>query len=431
MKFLLLNDNPVVNKLVTLSAQKTGDELMAVSGVDEVGEERYDLLIVDNAVYNEDVIDRLKQKISYKRSLLMAPRGFDVPIGFDKVISKPFLPTDLVEFFTQQRAIDEEDIFDEVPVAGAGFEQEPQEHIDAKAFEPHIVLNAVNDLKKILREEVSENDELLLNLDEMISSSDNEDYELDEIILDTDEDEDEADLEFSEFDVKSILDEDEILEVKELLDEAEEDQLILDTLEEEGVGLNESTIDEVTEALADLDYDLLADEQVDDGFDEEVDIDTELESLEEQIASAVSDLSEEELDLDVDKEMLLDLVNNSDEEREDTPENDELELSPEFDEFDTLDAHDLKIAVDETDDEDDILQEFNADDAYMPFIHDESRVEESDAGVAKEMQIRSEEGLEALQALTKALKKAVKDPAAAKVFQGMKVNINITFGEQN
>ncbi len=67
----------------------------------------------------------------------------------------------------------------------------------------------------------------------------------------------------------------------------------------------------------------------------------------------------------------------------------------------------------------------------MPFIHDESRPEESDTGVAKEMQIRSEEGLEALQVLTKALKKAVKDPAAAKVFQGMKVNINITFGEQS
>ena len=36
MKILLLNDNPVVNKLVTLSAQKTSDELEVVENPDNI-----------------------------------------------------------------------------------------------------------------------------------------------------------------------------------------------------------------------------------------------------------------------------------------------------------------------------------------------------------------------------------------------------------
>ena len=36
MKILLLNDNPVVNKLVTLSAQKTSDKLDVVNSIDSI-----------------------------------------------------------------------------------------------------------------------------------------------------------------------------------------------------------------------------------------------------------------------------------------------------------------------------------------------------------------------------------------------------------
>ncbi len=59
MKLLLLNENPVVTKLVTLSAQKTGDELVSATNVDDIEEGHYDLLIVDDGSFDESVMENL------------------------------------------------------------------------------------------------------------------------------------------------------------------------------------------------------------------------------------------------------------------------------------------------------------------------------------------------------------------------------------
>ena len=101
MKILLFNDNPVVRKLVALSAQKTKDDLSVVWSTDEIEDREYDLLIVDDALYSDEILDALKEKIALKSSLFMATRGKAVPSGFDHVINKPFLPTDLVDLFVQ------------------------------------------------------------------------------------------------------------------------------------------------------------------------------------------------------------------------------------------------------------------------------------------------------------------------------------------
>jgi uncharacterized membrane protein len=99
MRILLLNDNPVVRKLVALSAQKTKDDLDVIWSLDEIEYPNYDLFIVDDALYSDEAMQQLKKKITFKSSLLMATRGASTPAGFDKVINKPFLPTDLVELF--------------------------------------------------------------------------------------------------------------------------------------------------------------------------------------------------------------------------------------------------------------------------------------------------------------------------------------------
>lgn len=101
MKILLFNDNPVVRKLVALSAQKTKDDLSVVWSTDEIEEREYDLLIVDDALYSDEVFEALNEKIIVKSTLYMATRGKAVPSGFDNVINKPFLPTDLVDMFVQ------------------------------------------------------------------------------------------------------------------------------------------------------------------------------------------------------------------------------------------------------------------------------------------------------------------------------------------
>lgn len=101
MKILLFNDNPVVRKLVALSAQKTKDELDIVWSVEEIEESGYDLLIIDDALYSEETFESLKETVTFTASLLMATRGNAVPAGFDHVINKPFLPTDLVDLFAR------------------------------------------------------------------------------------------------------------------------------------------------------------------------------------------------------------------------------------------------------------------------------------------------------------------------------------------
>jgi len=101
MKILLFNDNPVVRKLVALSAQKTKDDLSVVWSVEEIEESGYDLLIIDDALYSDETFQSLKEAVKYKATLLMATRGNAVPAGFDHVINKPFLPTDLVDLFAK------------------------------------------------------------------------------------------------------------------------------------------------------------------------------------------------------------------------------------------------------------------------------------------------------------------------------------------
>ncbi|MDQ7060799.1 MAG: hypothetical protein Q9M43_06545 [Sulfurimonas sp.] len=74
MKILLLNDNPVVNKLVTLSAQKTSDELEVVENVDSINEGSYDLLVVDDTLYESELFTTLKEKITFNKSLYICAR---------------------------------------------------------------------------------------------------------------------------------------------------------------------------------------------------------------------------------------------------------------------------------------------------------------------------------------------------------------------
>ncbi|MDF1882284.1 response regulator transcription factor, partial [Sulfurimonas sp. MAG313] len=100
MKILLINDNPVVGKLVTLSAQKTGDELITVANTQEVELSSCDLLIVDDASYVEEDINALMEKIECSKSCHIGSRSSEKPAGFTQELNKPFLPTDLVEIFT-------------------------------------------------------------------------------------------------------------------------------------------------------------------------------------------------------------------------------------------------------------------------------------------------------------------------------------------
>ncbi|MBE0515286.1 MAG: DNA topoisomerase IV, partial [Sulfurimonas sp.] len=97
MKILLINNNPVVNKLVTLSVQKTSDELDKAESIEDVESTSYNLLILDDGLYTEEFLDELKSKVDFGKSLYICAKDAKTVEGFDATMRKPFLPTDLVE----------------------------------------------------------------------------------------------------------------------------------------------------------------------------------------------------------------------------------------------------------------------------------------------------------------------------------------------
>ncbi len=99
MKILLLNDNPVVNKLVTLSVQKTSGELDIVQNIDDIVNDSYDLVVVDDGIGGDEALDELRKKLTFSKSLYICVRDAHKSEKFDTTLKKPFLPTDLIELF--------------------------------------------------------------------------------------------------------------------------------------------------------------------------------------------------------------------------------------------------------------------------------------------------------------------------------------------
>jgi uncharacterized membrane protein len=96
MRVLLLNDNPVVDKLVTLSVEKAGHELVKAGSIGAIEPGRYDLLIVEEGLYDSALVEELGSFISFSFSMLIAARDTVVDDLFDRILNKPFLPTELL-----------------------------------------------------------------------------------------------------------------------------------------------------------------------------------------------------------------------------------------------------------------------------------------------------------------------------------------------
>ena len=180
MNILLLNDNPVVTKLVTLSAQKTSDNLDIVDELEDVAQKPYDLFVLDDAFYSEDVINVVKAKTSFSSSLYICSRDAKEVLGFTQTLKKPFLPTDLVEIFANVS----KELESSVPAV--------EESIDEEIVE------------------IEKEDELLeeVELEEELELNGLDDFELDDVSLDDS---------FAE----SVLDKDEVQEVQSLLEEVD------------------------------------------------------------------------------------------------------------------------------------------------------------------------------------------------------------------
>ncbi|MCX6060669.1 MAG: hypothetical protein NT103_00230 [Campylobacterales bacterium] len=450
MRILLLNDNPVVRKLVALSAQKTKDDLNVVWSVDEIEHDEYDLLIVDDAYYSDEIMTALGERIIYKTSLLMATRGNDVPAGFDKVINKPFLPTDLVELFAniekslqtavkpeKEKSIDLLSIESDDELFGLDdeldFNDEKEEDLVNSAaldsFDDELLQGMKTNV--LDHEEVQELQDLLEDTD---TFNEDEEFSIENLDLDEEETEiiipssiekleDLEDLDEDEFDdIFNGLGLDENEEALKVEDE-ELDNALLDDLMMGEMDVLES--EEELESLEDLpriEEDESSREPISDLLS-----DDEFDDLEQQIQDAVGELDLEDLESTLNDTNL------------DEFGLDDLGSFDEIDDLDGIDEREMKLAIGESVEEElsvrvgtgehssldaEALSEAMGKPSKDLEINDKS--EAPVLASATEKKSSPSEGMEALQALLKALSN---DDVAASL-KGLNISININFGDE-
>jgi uncharacterized membrane protein len=98
MRFLLINTNPAVSKLVGASVSRMGYGLTEIGDYSNLPLDTYIFVIVDSDSYKAGYMDDLLS-ISFAPSLIyLKTQGADTPQGITYAIEKPFLPTDFMAF---------------------------------------------------------------------------------------------------------------------------------------------------------------------------------------------------------------------------------------------------------------------------------------------------------------------------------------------
>ncbi|TLD81000.1 hypothetical protein LS68_005905 [Helicobacter sp. MIT 05-5293] len=104
MKFLLINTNQIVQKLVEITAKKAGADLTTIKDSSEMGDlGQYDYIIIDDDCLNLDK-DKYLDALKDKRKCLIHNKQAKRIEGFDDYVQKPFLPTSILDVFTAQLA---------------------------------------------------------------------------------------------------------------------------------------------------------------------------------------------------------------------------------------------------------------------------------------------------------------------------------------
>lgn len=97
MRVLLINKNPVVSRIMKMSVPKAGFDIEECESVYNLPHGSYDVVIIDDDMYDENFLHDIKQHIQYKQIGLITTTRNELSEKFDFILTKPFLPTDLIE----------------------------------------------------------------------------------------------------------------------------------------------------------------------------------------------------------------------------------------------------------------------------------------------------------------------------------------------
>ncbi|HEC2280169.1 highly acidic protein [Campylobacter jejuni] len=336
MKILLLNENPVVSRLVSLSAKKMSydfEELNAYS--ENLG--NYDVIVVDSDT--PAPLKILKEKCD--RLIFLAPRNQNVEDIDAQILQKPFLPTDFLNLLNNKDANKHTSIDlpmlsnDENPYADISLDLDnlnlddlPDENSldinsegmedlsfddDAQDDNANKTLETQNLEQETIKEQTQEDTQTDLDLTLEDGESEKEDLSQEHTALDTEpsldelDDKNDEDLEIKEDDKN------EEIEKQELLDDSKTNTL---EMQEE---LSESQDDNSNKTLEtqNLEHDNLEQETIKEQTQE--DTQTDLDLTLEDSESEKEDLSQEHTALDTEPS-LDELDDKNDEDLEDNKE---------------------------------------------------------------------------------------------------------------
>ncbi|EAI5645443.1 highly acidic protein [Campylobacter jejuni] len=355
MKILLLNENPVVSRLVSLSAKKMSydfEELNAYS--ENLG--NYDVIVVDSDT--PAPLKILKEKCD--RLIFLAPRNQNVEDIDAQILQKPFLPTDFLNLLNNKDAnkhtsidlpmlsndenpyadisLDLDNLnLDDLPdensldinsegMEDLSFDDDAQDDNSNKTLETQN-LEHDNLEQETIKEQTQEDTQIDLDLTLEDGESEKEDLSQEHTALDTEPSLDELDDKNEEIEKQELLDDSKTntLEMQEELSESQDDNSnkTLETQNLEHDNLEQETIKEQTQEDTQIDLDLT----LEDGESEKEDLSQEHTALDtEPSLDELDDKNDE--DLEDNKELQANISDF-----DDVPEVEEQEKEMDFDDL--------------------------------------------------------------------------------------------------
>ncbi len=249
MDILLINQNPVVSRLLKLCTRDEHYSLEEASSAEDAQKKEYDVLFVDEESYI-DSTESMLQNIEASTKVLFGAQIPQHNTLFDKVIKKPFLPSQVLEVIEGVRSTEE----------GGSEEQKVAEEKECGTIFP---LSSEKE------------DELVPNHDENREKDQNTLPLLDDTVLDSKE----------------------IERIKSLLDMDEEEELTEEELSPEEYELRK--IEAIKEELISQGLEIVDEEELDEAFGVKVDlvqeIEEEIKTRKKKHSPTLSDLEKLEM----------------------------------------------------------------------------------------------------------------------------------------
>lgn len=428
MKILLLNENPVVSRLVSLSAKKMSYEFEELNAYDEnLG--YYDVIIVDS-----DTPAPLKiLQTKCDRLIFLAPRNQNIDIDV-QILQKPFLPTDFLNLLNNK------DVNEHTPIESPILGNDENPYADISLDLDNLNLddlpneNSLN-INSDGMEDLSFDDEAQNDNDtnEALNTQNLEDENLEQEATQEQVQEDiqtdlDLTLENSEDEKDDLTQEHTALNAESSLDELEDnnDEDLEDNKELQAKMSDFDELPVVEEQEKEMDFDDIPEdaeflgqakeeqEPLEDFVPVIEDEQEELENLssnlstQEQIMEELAELDELDYGINSDNssKVLKDFKDEPVFNHEELGVDEEEVVAPNLDDFDTLQESDIQKALGEK-----VLVE----DEDMPKLETRVQNESSSEEIVNELS----------QSIAGAITSSIKDDTLKAALKGMNMNINI------